>query len=520
MCHPPSTKRRTSEPTSHREPSGRTALFRLRVLGPVTIRHDADPVSSSRVSQPRQLALLCYLALARPRGLHSRDTLIDLLWPNHDGPRGRQALRNALHGLRRLLGNSAIVASGAHLVGMNTALISCDAADLERGVRPTSDDAPASDDAEPLTGLYVDRAPAFDGWLSNERARLRALLAHAQRSAPPTPGAASAAQPYSPDAWVMHARGHYLFLRTAHGGSAEDLLRCRDYFERALRLDPAFAPAVAGLANFYAVAGRRGVLCPFHEHFAHAIRLSEQALALDDTLAVPHVHFGVKALYLDDDWDRAGAEFETAVAKDPSYAEGRRFFAVWLGLVGRHAEALRQVEQAVALEPDIAHFLSSLAAARLAAGDRAGAEDALRRTLLLEPRHAAARERLVRLLDEDGRHESAVEERERSPAVADARDWRAAFEAGPDAYADMARAALQREADALEARLLDGQPEAVNDIFSPPVVRLVSLHARLGNWKRARSWQVQARARRPALGRWFSSLPELGAVDTLKTPAR
>ncbi len=79
----------------------RGAPLQLRVLGPVTERGDTDPGIITRLTQPRQLAILSYLALSRPRGLHPPDTLVSLLWPHHDEHSGRQALRNALHGLRR-----------------------------------------------------------------------------------------------------------------------------------------------------------------------------------------------------------------------------------------------------------------------------------------------------------------------------------------------------------------------------------------------------------------------------------
>lgn len=48
------------------------------------------------------------------------------------------------------------------------------------------------------------------------------------------------------------------------------------------------------------------LLRPFHERFAHAIMLCRKTFALDPSLAIPHVHLGVKAMYLDDDWDTAG----------------------------------------------------------------------------------------------------------------------------------------------------------------------------------------------------------------------
>jgi tetratricopeptide (TPR) repeat protein len=279
--------------------------------------------------------------------------------------------------------------------------------------------------------------------------------------------------------------------------------------ERALDADPTFAPAVAGLSNFYAVAARRRLLTPFHDVFAEAIRLSERTLTLDTTIAIPHVHFGVKALYLDGDLPRAEQEFRTAVTKDPTYAEGHRFLGVLLGLLGRHTEALQAMELAVALEPDIALFLSSLAAARQAVGDVLGAEEALRRTLLLEPRHGPARDRLLALLESTGRFAEAISERERHPAMADTGAFRAAFDDGEAAYRQLAHDAMQRETEQLLVRVSAPDPERVDDIFAPPVIRLVQLYARMGDHERVRSWRLQAQAARPVMSHWFDALPEL-----------
>lgn len=474
------------------------------------MRRPGDAPASSRITQPRQLGLLAYLALARPRGLHSRDTLIALLWPGHDGARGRRALRNALYGLRQELGNNAIISVGDHLVGVDPAFVSCDAIELERTGRLAEDILSAP---EPFHGLHVEDAHAFDEWMSGERDRLRDLLqSHRQPQDAPVLHASPPAlrRPHSLDAAAMYARGHFLFLRTAHGGSTEELLRSRDYFERARALDPTFAPALAGLANFHAVAARRGVLSPFHDAFARAIALSHEALAMDPTLAIPHVHLAVQALYLDDDWERAGREFATAVTKDPEYAEGRRFLGVWLGLVGRLDEAQREMEEAARLEPDIPHMLSSLASARLATGDRAGAEEALRRTLALDPRHTPARARLVQLLEEDERYAEALAERRRAPTMPGAEEFaRAHAEGGREGYRRVLHDALRAEAHSIETRLVERHPATVNDIFSPPIVRLVALLLRLGDRKRARRWQLQGAAERPALARWLASIPEL-----------
>ena len=490
--------------------------FRLRVLGPVTVRRSSDPQSHSCLTQPRHIAALCYLALARPRGLHSRDTLIALLWPEHDQQHGRRALRNTLYGIRTELGSNAIISAGDNLIGLDPAFVGCDAIDLERGLVPELDatENGATPQVEPMQGLHVPEAREFDEWMLAECERLRALLARHRGKKIDAPY--SSRRIHATDASVMYARGHYLFLRNAHGGDTGELLRSRDYFERARSLDARFAPAIAGLANFYAVAARRGALTPFDSVFAQAIALSHEALSLEPTLAGPHVHFAVKSLYLDDDFERAGAEFATAVSLEPEYAEAHRFHGVWLGMANRYDDALREMELAAALEPDIPHMLSSLAAAQLAAGRRIDAEETLRRTLEIDARHQAAHSRLVRLLEEDDRIEEALALRVGSATIADADRFRAAFASqGASGYRSVLHELLKSEAAILEERVMGNRMPTPNEIFSPPIVRLAGTYARLGDWKKVRSWRTQGIAARPALARWFDY--EIGRDESKRT---
>ena len=68
---------------------------------------------------------------------------------------------------------------------------------------------------------------------------------------------------------------------------------------------------------------------------------------------------------------------------------------------------------------------------------------------------------------------------------------------------------LIAEIEAIEVRLLERQPATVNDIFSPPVVQLVALSARVGDRRRVKTWQLDGVAARPMLARWFGTIPEL-----------
>lgn len=453
-----------------------------------------------------------------------------MLWPNESPAQGRRGLRNALYLLRQVIGRDGVISLGEHLVGVNRLTVTCDALLLE-----AAEPAPASGFRDegwdpgtlPFGGLVLDDAPAFMQWVEGERKRIQEVRRHLPSGANKRPGQARvgssvvrngfdtrgagdlAGHAHAREPVTSYLRGHYLFLRGSHGGSPGELEQSRVCFERALEQDPDFAPALAGLANFHAVTARRGSFADFRTDFDRAIAYSERAALLDPSLAIPHVHFGVQALYLNDAWEVAGREFATAAFKEPEYAEGRRFYGVWLGLASRHQEALREMEAAARLEPDIPHILSSLGAARIAVGDVAGAEAALRQTLALDPRHRAARERLLRLLEDSGRLDLALDEAGRAPVWPEFAAYQEAWQrSGEDGYRSARRTEMLREVETLENRLTERPEATVNDLFSPPEVRLVVLLRQLGQSRRAHAWQLEACARRPILTHWFTALPE------------
>jgi DNA-binding SARP family transcriptional activator len=210
---------------------------RLRVLGPVNV----DPP----INGARRLAVLVYLVLARPRGLHSRDTLIGLLWPDADQAGGRHSLRNALHALRQALGADVIVTSGDTLVGVRPLGIDCDALALEADVAAGRyDDAIARYHGELLQGFYVSEAPEFERWVDSERRRLGELaqkaawaLAESQRAAGASEAAVDAARRASalaPDDEISLRR---LLRFLDDGGDRVGALRTYDEFAERLETE-------------------------------------------------------------------------------------------------------------------------------------------------------------------------------------------------------------------------------------------------------------------------------------------
>ena len=149
-------------------------MIELRTLGALELTSADLKAVGSVLAQPRRTALLCYLALAVPRGFQRRDTLLSLFWPDDDTEQGRHALRQSVYFLRRALGADAIVSRGDEEIALAPERIRCDAwafdAAAEQG-RPA--EALALYRGELLAGFHVSDAPDFERWLDQERDRLR-----------------------------------------------------------------------------------------------------------------------------------------------------------------------------------------------------------------------------------------------------------------------------------------------------------------------------------------------------------
>src|SRR5215218_8242017 len=103
------------------------SMIELRTLGTLELRSaDGTPLGSV-LTQPRRSALLCYLALAAPRGFQRRDTLYAMFWPEHDTEHARHALRQSLYFLRRALGAKAVVSRGDDELALAPDRVRCDA---------------------------------------------------------------------------------------------------------------------------------------------------------------------------------------------------------------------------------------------------------------------------------------------------------------------------------------------------------------------------------------------------------
>ncbi|MGA2535765.1 MAG: winged helix-turn-helix domain-containing protein [Terracidiphilus sp.] len=178
---------------------------------------------------------------------------------------------------------------------------------------------------------------ANDIALPDEAAKAIAKQLH---RATPTANAVRYVSPAAHDAYL---HGKYLWF-------SDRMEESEPWFRKAIDLQPDYAPAWAGLANFYGEGIAGDVLDP-RTSIAPEEQAAQRALELDPDL--PEAHAAMGAMFLIDRWDWAGADRETlrAISLDPQKGELYYLRACLLQAVGRQAEAIDLGKKAMEIDP-------------------------------------------------------------------------------------------------------------------------------------------------------------------------
>ncbi|HET6579144.1 MAG TPA: BTAD domain-containing putative transcriptional regulator, partial [Gemmatimonadales bacterium] len=146
-------------------------MLRLLTFGGVGIRAEGDGIGPSETGPPvprRALALLVLLAAGPAAGM-SRDTLAAFLWPESDDEHARNALRQALHTLRRELGLPELVAGGLTL-RVNSTFLTSDVRDFDAACAARDPERAVAWYRGPfLDGFHVGGVPEFERWVEGRR---------------------------------------------------------------------------------------------------------------------------------------------------------------------------------------------------------------------------------------------------------------------------------------------------------------------------------------------------------------
>ena len=155
-------------------------MVKLNLFGALRAETDRQQHGEDLLSQPKALALLLYLAVARPRGLHQRDRLVGLFWPELDQEHARAALRKLLHRLRQDVGEGVIVTHGNELLGIARETVWCDVVAFDEAIAEDRlREALDLYTGDLLPGFFVPESGEFDRWLEDERTYCRERAVHA-----------------------------------------------------------------------------------------------------------------------------------------------------------------------------------------------------------------------------------------------------------------------------------------------------------------------------------------------------
>jgi serine/threonine-protein kinase len=286
------------------------------------------------------------------------------------------------------------------------------------------------------------------------------------------------------EAYNLYLMGRYYW----HMQTPEAFVRALRHLEEALTIDPDFAQAHSGIADYYVALASWG-LAPPDQVWPRAREAALRALAADATLAEAHTSLGDVHMYFEWNWSAAGVELQEARRLNPSYVPAHVEYTVYLILMKRLREALRVAEEARERDPLSPATNVAVAATRYYSRDFAQAIAECRRGLELHPAYPELHAILGLASVECGDFGEAV----------------AAFERGRDLTGGSplmlgslgwchARSGRPEEA----ARLLGRLEELEGEMYVAPLSRAL-IHIGLGDADSALLWLERSAEKRDAL---------------------
>ena len=219
---------------------------------------------------------------------------------------------------------------------------------------------------------------------------------------------------------------HQLYLKGRywhHRWTVDNSARAIEFFEEAIRRDPAYAPAYSGLSDCYFSLGLYGPDKPSRV-MPRARAAALRALEIDETLAEAHCSLGLIAHSYDWDTRRCREELERSLYLNPGYALARSKYGItYLTLVGRIGEGIDHVRQAVDLDPLSPHINADLALIYLLADRNSEGEEQARRTLALEPSYTRAHVGLALAFEQQSKWREGIETIEMGLKLAPQSPW-------------------------------------------------------------------------------------------------
>ena len=147
-------------------------------------------------------------------------------------------------------------------------------------------------------------------------------------------------------AYEAYLKGRFLW----HQETRDSLEQAITEFQKAIALDPNYAPAYVGLADTYSVLGGYGFV-PADQAFPQGRAAAAKALELAPNLSDAHNSLAFIKFYYEWNWSEAEAMFRQAIALNPNNEVAHEFYSSFLHCMGRLDEAEAENQTAKILAP-------------------------------------------------------------------------------------------------------------------------------------------------------------------------
>jgi TolB-like protein/Tfp pilus assembly protein PilF len=122
-------------------------------------------------------------------------------------------------------------------------------------------------------------------------------------------------------------------------------------FRNAIRLDPDYALAYAGLADAYALMGSSTGERPPTDWYPQTQVMAHKALEIEPDLAEAHTSLGFYHLMYEWNFPAAERSFKRAIELNPNYANAHDGYSFYLKATGQHERSVNACQQALKADP-------------------------------------------------------------------------------------------------------------------------------------------------------------------------
>ncbi|HEY0078086.1 MAG TPA: protein kinase, partial [Pyrinomonadaceae bacterium] len=306
----------------------------------------------------------------------------------------------------------------------------------------------------------------------------------------------------SPQAFEAYMRGRHHW----NSFDEEGFSKAIEFYRQAVALDPNYAEAHAGIADYFIWLGIYGMR-PSLECYEAAKDSAQRAIKLDDSLAEAYSSLGFASLAYDFDWTAAEDLHRRALDLNPNYATGHLWYSLLLMMEGRFEEGIGEARRALEIDPLNLFAQHHLAWCFYHARRYDESIAQFRKLLSEHPDYILSRFSIAWALRERGFYEEAVSEAQKAVEQSGELPF---FQASlASAYA---RAGRLQEARALLRELTELPPERKVSPF-----HLALVHCNLGEYEQAVTRLEQGLQERDAWMVWLGVEPQF---DRLRADAR